>query len=218
MDAFATEREKMVAEQIARRGVVNTRVLAAMRKVPRHSFVPMDMQGSAYEDYPLPIGLGQTISQPYIVGLMSQLLQLEGDETVLEIGTGSGYQTAVLAELAKDVHSIEVLRDLSEKASSVLNELGYENIHLHVGDGCRGWAEAAPYQGVLVTAAAPKPPQALLDQLAQGGMLVIPVGSRGSQTLQVWEKVRGGFSHEDIIPVAFVPLRGEGGWHEMDWI
>jgi protein-L-isoaspartate(D-aspartate) O-methyltransferase len=218
MDTFATEREKMVAEQIARRGVANTRVLAAMSKVPRHSFVPKDMQGSAYEDYPLPIGLGQTISQPYIVGLMSQLLQLEGDENILEIGTGSGYQTAVLAELAKDVHSIEVLRDLSEKASTILSDLGYENIHLHVGDGSLGWAEAAPYQGILVTAAAPKPPQDLLDQLAPGGRLVIPVGSRGSQTLQVWEKVPGGFSHEDIIPVAFVPLRGEGGWHEMDWI
>ena len=207
----------MVSEQIVRRGVTSPRVLDAMRSVPRHRFVPTESQAYAYDDYPLPIGQGQTISQPYIVALMTQLLQLQGNEVVLEIGTGSGYQAAVLASIAKTVHSVEMLPELSGKAAKILGELGYSNIHLHVGDGSQGWPKAAPYLGILVTAAAPKPPQALLDQLADGGRLVIPVGDRGSQVLQVWEKVKGGWSYEDIIPVAFVPLRGKEGWNKGEW-
>jgi len=216
-DELNQARELMVSEQITRRGVTSPRVLEAMRSVPRDRFVPEDSQAYAYDDYPLPIGQGQTISQPYIVALMTQLLQLEGNEVVLEIGTGSGYQAAVLASIAKTVHSVELLPELSERAARILGELGYLNIHLHAGDGSQGWPKTAPYQGILVTAAAPKPPQALLDQLAEGGRLVIPVGDRGNQELQVWEKVKGDFSHEDIIPVAFVPLRGKEGWHEGQW-
>jgi protein-L-isoaspartate(D-aspartate) O-methyltransferase len=216
-DEFEQARELMVSEQIARRGVTAPRVLTAMRSVPRHCFVPTESQSFAYDDYPIPIGQGQTISQPYIVALMTQLLQLEGDETVLEIGTGSGYQAAILASVAKTVHSVEMLPELSDRAARILGELDFHNIHLHVGDGSQGWPKAAPYQGILVTAAAPKPPQALLDQLADGGRLVIPVGGRGSQVLQVWEKVKAGFSREDIIPVAFVPLRGKSGWHDGEW-
>jgi protein-L-isoaspartate(D-aspartate) O-methyltransferase len=214
---FIESRQRMVSEQIVRRGVSSLKVLDALRSVPRHRFVPPESQAYAYDDFPLPIGQGQTISQPYIVALMTQLLQLEGEETVLEIGTGSGYQAAVLASIAKIVHSIEMLAELSEKAARILVELDFHNIHLHVGDGSLGWPKAAPYQGILVTAAAPKPPQALLDQLANGGRLVIPVGDRGSQVLQVWEKVKGGWDHEDIVPVAFVPLRGKEGWHDRDW-
>ena len=216
-DELNQARELMVSEQIARRGVTSPRVLEAMRSVPRHRFVPEDSQAYAYDDYPLPIGQGQTISQPYIVALMTQLLQLEGNEVVLEIGTGSGYQAAVLASIAKTVHSVEMLPELSERAARILSELGYSNILLHVADGSLGWPTAAPYQGILVTAAAPKPPQALLDQLAEGGRIVIPVGDRGNQVLQVWENANGGFSHEDIIPVAFVPLRGKEGWHGGQW-
>jgi len=214
---FEEAREWMVSAQIARRGVNAPQVLDAMRSIPRHRFVPDESQAYAYDDTPIPIGQGQTISQPYIVALMTQLLQLQGDEVVLEIGTGSGYQAAVLASIAKTVHTVEMLPELFERASRILGELGYSNILLHGGDGSQGWPKASPYQGILVTAAAPKPPQALLDQLADGGRLVIPVGSRGSQVLQVWEKVKGGFSHEDILPVTFVPLRGKSGWHDGEW-
>lgn len=216
-DEFARARELMVSEQIARRGVTAPLVLATMRSVPRHFFVPRESQLYAYEDYPLPIGQGQTISQPYIVALMTQLLELEGDELVLEIGTGSGYQTAILASIVKTVHSVEIVPELADQAARILGELDFHNIHLHVGDGSQGWPKAAPYQGILVTAAAPQPPQALLDQLAEGSKLVIPVGGQGSQVLQVWERVQAGFNHEDIIPVAFVPLRGKAGWRDGDW-
>jgi protein-L-isoaspartate(D-aspartate) O-methyltransferase len=216
-DEFEHIRELMVSNQIARRGVDAPRVLEAMRSVPRHRFVPSESQNYAYDDFPIPIGQGQTISQPYIVALMTQLLQLEGDEKVLEIGTGSGYQAAILASLAKTVHTVEMLPELSERADKILAELGFSNIHMHIGDGSLGWPKAAPYHGILVTAAAPKLPQALLDQLSENGKLVIPVGDRGSQVLQVWERVQAGFNHEDIIPVAFVPLRGESGWHDGDW-
>jgi protein-L-isoaspartate(D-aspartate) O-methyltransferase len=216
-DEFEHIRELMVSDQIARRGVIAPRVLEAMRSVPRDRFVPIESQAYAYADYPIPIGQGQTISQPYIVALMTQLLQLEGDETVLEIGTGSGYQAAILASIARTVHTVEMLPELSERADKILAELGFSNIHLHVGDGSLGWPKNAPYQGILVTAAAPKPPQALLDQLKEGKRLVIPVGDRGSQVLQVWERFQEGFNHEDIIPVAFVPLRGKSGWQNGDW-
>jgi len=216
-DEFQQARELMVAEQMVRRGITDPRVLDAMRRVPRHRFVPEESQAYAYADFPIPIGQGQTISQPYIVALMTQLLQLQGHEVVLEIGTGSGYQAAVLASIAKTIHSVELLPELSERVGRTFGELGYTNLFLHLGDGSQGWPQAAPYEGILVTAAAPQPSQALLDQLAEDGRLVIPVGNRGSQVLQVWEKVPGGFTHEDILPVTFVPLRGKSGWQVGEW-
>ena len=173
---YAEARAAMVAGQLKARDINDGRVLAAMGKVPRHLFLPPDLAPLAYGDHPLPIGGGQTISQPYIVALMTSLLSLEGNETVLEIGTGSGYQAAVLGDLAKNVHTIERHAPLAQRANQILTTLGYTNIFCHTGDGTQGWPEAAPYQGILVTAAAPSPPQPLLDQLADGGKLVIPVG------------------------------------------
>ncbi len=216
-DPFISLREKMVIEQIAHRGLRSPRLLEAFRRVPRHYFVPPDCQKNAYDDGPLPIGIGQTISQPYIVALMTSLLALEGGETVLEIGTGSGYQAAVLAELAKTVHTIERHAPLAEKASEILSKLGYTNVFVHTGDGTRGWPDTGPYQGILVTAAAPCPPQPLLDQLAEGGKLVIPVGDHYGQDLQVWERQGNKFEPDSIIPVMFVPLRGEFGWKDEEW-
>ncbi len=216
-DPFTLLREKMVSEQIARRGLRSPRLLKAFLKVPRHYFVPQDCQKNAYDDGPLPIGVGQTISQPFIVALMTSLLALEGNETVLEIGTGSGYQAAILAEMAKNVHTIERHTQLAERASQALAMLGYANIFVHSGDGTRGWPDSAPYQGILVTAAAPSPPQPLLDQLADGGKLVIPVGDHYGQDLQVWERHGDKFVPESITPVVFVPLRGEFGWKDEEW-
>ncbi len=216
-DPFTTLREKMVSEQIARRGLQAPRLLEAFRRVPRHYFVPPECQKNAYDDGPLPIGNGQTISQPYIVALMTSLLALKGDENVLEIGTGSGYQAAILAGLAKTVHTIERHASLAERASETLSRLGYTNIYVHTGDGTRGWPDANPYQGILVTAASPSPPQPLLDQLAEGGRLVIPVGDHYGQDLQVWERHGNKFEPESIIPVMFVPLRGEFGWKDEEW-
>jgi protein-L-isoaspartate(D-aspartate) O-methyltransferase len=212
MDPYEPERMRMVEEQIARRGLAEPRLLAAMRAVPRHRFVPPDELEWAYSDGPLPIGHGQTISQPYIVALMTNLLRLAPTARVLEVGTGSGYQAAILAKMAAEVHTVEVIPELAHQAERVLAELGLANVHVHVGDGSLGWLEAAPYDGILVAAAAPDVPPPLLDQLAEDGRLVLPVGSRGFQELQVWER-RGGHLHcERGIPVAFVPLRGEHGW------
>ena len=202
----------MVSEQIVARGVRTPPVLAAMQRVPRHRFVPPDDQAYAYSDGALPIGRGQTISQPYIVALMTDLLHLSGGERVLEIGTGSGYQAAVLGELAAEVHTLELLPELAERASRTLAELGYTTVHVHTGDGSLGWPGAAPYAGILVAAAAPGVPQPLLDQLAEGGRLVLPVGDRSMQYLEVWQRCGGEFVSERNIPVAFVPLRGEHGW------
>ena len=202
----------MVSEQIVARGVRTPPVLAAMQRVPRHRFVPPDDQAYAYSDGALPIGRGQTISQPYIVALMTDLLHLSGGERVLEIGTGSGYQAAVLGELAAEVHTLELLPELAERASRTLAELGYTTVHVHTGDGSLGWPAAAPYAGILVAAAAPGVPQPLLDQLAEGGRLVLPVGDRSMQYLEVWQRCGGEFVSERNIPVAFVPLRGEHGW------
>jgi protein-L-isoaspartate(D-aspartate) O-methyltransferase len=207
----------MVENQIARRGLHNPRLLEAFRKVPRHCFIPEDCRKNAYDDGPLPIGLQQTISQPYIVALMTNLLQLEGDENVLEVGTGSGYQAAILAELARTVHTLERHPALAEHAAATLRELGYTSVFCHAGDGCLGWPLAAPFQGILVTAAAPTPPPPLLDQLADGGKLVIPVGDHYGQDLQVWERHGSHFEPETIIPVMFVPLRGAHGWSEQAW-
>lgn len=214
MDEYFEQRQAMVTYQIERRGVHDERVLAAMRSVPRHEFVPADMRGSAYEDYPLPIGLGQTISQPYIVALMTELLRLKGSENVLEIGTGSGYQAAVLSVLAKRVHSIERHADLAKRAKEKLSQLGYINVCVKCADGTLGYPDAAPYEGILVTAAAPRAPKPLLEQLTEGGRLVIPVGRWGTQILQVWTKSGDGFESEDVLPVAFVLLKGAFGWKD----
>ena len=217
LEPLESLRFEMVENQIARRGLRSPRLIEAFRKVPRHSFVPLEYQKNAYDDGPLPIGLGQTISQPYIVALMTNLLQLEGNETVLEIGTGSGYQAAILGELARTVHSIERSLTLADCASQLLAELGYTNISCHCSDGSLGWSAAAPYQGILVTAAAPTPPQPLLDQLADEGKLVIPVGNHFGQELQLWQRHGSRFEPETIIPVTFVPLRGIYGWTDEDW-
>ncbi len=212
MDPYERERLRMVEEQIARRGLRDPRLLTALRTVPRHRFVPPEELDWAYSDGPLPIGHGQTISQPYIVALMTDLLHLAPTGRVLEVGTGSGYQAAILGKMAAEVHTVEVIPELARQAEKVLAELGFANVWVHRGDGSLGWPEAAPYDGILVAAAAPDVPPPLLDQLAEGGRLVLPVGSRGFQELQVWER-RGGKLHcERGIPVAFVPLRGEYGW------
>ena len=211
-DDYARQREKMVREQIERRGVRDPQVLDAMRKVPRHLFVPKDQRRWAYSDGALPLALGQTISQPYIVALMTELLHLQGGETVLEIGTGSGYQAAVLAQIAGQVHTVERLPELAARARGLLASLGIENVTIHVGDGTLGLPEFAPYQGILVTAAAPKTPSALLAQLDEGARLVIPVGGRRSQSIEIWQKQGERYTRETHIPVAFVPLIGEDGW------
>lgn len=217
-EAFYTqERLRMVVEQIEARDIYDERVLEAMRKVPRHRFVPPEHWHLAYADCPLPIGQGQTISQPYIVSLMSELLMLDGNEVVLEIGTGSGYQAAILSLLARKVYTIERHRPLATQAAKVLAELGLNNVHVHIGDGTLGWPEHAPYDGVIATAAAPRVPKPLLEQLADGGRLVIPVGGRGGQYLERWLRQGEKFVHEQGVPVAFVPLLGEYGWQETSW-
>jgi protein-L-isoaspartate(D-aspartate) O-methyltransferase len=205
----AAARARMVETQIVARGVRDPRVLAAMRKVPRHLFVEEGERGSAYEDHPLPIGGKQTISQPYIVALMSELLNLGPESRVLEIGTGSGYQSAVLGELSKEVYSIEIIPELANAASEKLKALGYTNVFVRQGDGYRGWPEKAPFDGIIVTAAPPRIPEPLIDQLATGGRMVIPVGGF-FQELKVFTKgPDGGVSEKDIIPVRFVPMTGE---------
>lgn len=211
---FAAQREDMVRRQLASRNIRDPRVLDAFRAVPRHRFVPRRERHFAYEDRPLRIGQGQTISQPYIVALMTQLLELSGDERVLEIGTGSGYQAALLAHLAAEVHTIERHSELAESAQAVLADLGLDNVHIHVGDGSLGWPEAAPYEAIVATAAAPSAPQPLLDQLADGGRLVLPVGDGRRQVLQRWRKEGERFEHDDVAPVAFVPLIGKAGWQD----
>lgn len=216
-DSYLQERERMVTDQLQRRGIRDEHVLSAMRAVPRHRFVPEEHRHLAYADGPLPIGQGQTISQPYIVALMTQLLQLAGDEEVLEIGTGSGYQAAVLSHLAQTVHTVEQHGELANRARWVMEALGIENVRVHVGDGSSGWPESAPYQGIISTAAAPQVPKPFLAQLADGGRLVLPVGGRDGQLLQVWHREGDQFDRETIAPVAFVPLRGEHGWGEDDW-
>lgn len=210
-------RMEMVRDQIEARGVREPRLLEALRSLPRHLFVPPNLLEFAYEDRPLPIGEGQTISQPYIVALMTDLLELEGGESVLEIGTGSGYQAALLGMLAGSVHSVERHAGLAERARGALAGLNLGNVHVHDGDGSLGWPEAAPYQGILVTAAAPKAPPPLLDQLAEGGVLVLPVGSRQEQSLQRLRKLGQHIQVEFILPVAFVPLRGVYGFQEDQW-
>jgi len=209
---YTIKRERMVAEQIARRGLREPRLLSAFKHVPRHLFVPEESCELAYDDGPLPIGFSQTISQPYIVALMTDMLCLTGVEKVLEIGTGSGYQAGILSLLAAEVHTIEFIPELAEQAERILKINHHTNIHFHVGDGSLGWPDSAPYEGILVTAAAPSVPQTLLEQLSNGGRLVLPVGSLGFQELELWQRKGNDFEQKVITTVAFVPLRGKHGW------
>jgi protein-L-isoaspartate(D-aspartate) O-methyltransferase len=202
---WAQYRRQMVEDQIRARGVRDRRVLEAMRKVERHLFVPADLRHLAYEDFPLPIGEGQTISQPYIVALMTELLTLKGTERILEIGTGSGYQAAILAELVKEVYTIEIMEPLARQSEILFRKLNYRNIKVKLGDGFLGWPELSPFDGIIVTCAPDKIPSPLLEQLAEGGRLVIPVGTL-RQELKLVRKVKGRIQEEDIIPVRFVPM------------
>jgi protein-L-isoaspartate(D-aspartate) O-methyltransferase len=211
-DEFAERRERMVETQLRSRGIVDERVLEAMRRVPRHLFIPPGEVDNAYGDYPVAIGHGQTISQPYIVAFMTEALALPEGACVLDVGTGSGYQTAVLAEIAKDVYSIEVVPEHAERAAKVLRELGYVKVHVRTGDGYGGWPEAAPFDGILVAAAPDHVPQPLIDQLKIGRRLVVPVG-RWDQDLLVLERTEVGVREVERLPVRFVPLvrsPGEG--------
>lgn len=202
---FEAERREMVEVQIKGRGVRDKKVLDAMLKVPRHLFVPEQMKELAYGDEPLPIGEGQTISQPYIVAYMTETLKLTGREKVLEIGTGSGYQTAILAELAKEVYTVELIPELSRRAQRVLKELGYQNIHFNIGDGTRGWPENAPYDAILVSAAPAAVPRNLIEQLKENGRMIIPVGT-DYQELVLIRKLKEGWEEQKLIAVRFVPL------------
>ena len=209
-DVYIGSREDMVAQQIIGRGISDPAVLASMRSVPRHLFVPFELINHAYNDNPLPIGLGQTISQPYIVALMTESLDLEPGMRVLEIGTGSGYQAAILAEMGMDVYTIEIVPELADSASQRLADLGYTNIHTLAADGYFGWEEYAPFDRIIVTAAPDHLPQPLARQLVQGGRLVIPIGPVGAfQTLWLFEKVEGELKATNLGGVSFVPLTGE---------
>ncbi|TKJ29180.1 protein-L-isoaspartate O-methyltransferase [bacterium (candidate division B38) B3_B38] len=205
-------REYMVNTQIKARGIYDSKVLAAMLKVPRHEFVPQDMRPYAYEDRPLPIGEGQTISQPYMVALMTQCLELEGSERILEIGAGSGYQAAILAEIATSVCTIERFSSLLQRAREVLDRLGYINYEARVGDGTLGWEEKAPFNGIMVTAGAPDVPPSLLEQLADKGRLVIPIGPERYQTLYKIVKKGKKIKRDFVTYCSFVPLIGKEGW------
>ena len=198
--------------QLEQRGIRDPRVLEAMARVPRHRFVDTALRSRAYDDHALPIGAGQTISQPYMVALMTEALKLAGDEKILEIGTGSGYQTAVLAEFTPRLFSIERNAELARAAAARLTELGYSNVILKTGDGSLGWPEHAPFDRIVVTAGAPDLPPPLFDQLAEGGLLVIPIGDRESQQLEVVTKDRGRALSRRLIECAFVPLLGKEGW------
>lgn len=212
-DNYAAAREWMVESQIRRRGITDPRVLRAMRTVPRHLFVPRDLWDQAYNDYPLPIGEGQTISQPYIVALMTEALELTGTEKVLEVGAGSGYQAAILAELAKEVYTIERIPELARHAEKILKQLGYRNVQVIVGDGTKGWKPQAPYDAIIVTAGAPQVPGPLVEQLALGGRLVIPVGDQYSQSLtRIRRTMKGDLKTEYLGGCRFVKLIGEYGW------
>ncbi|HUH98169.1 MAG TPA: protein-L-isoaspartate(D-aspartate) O-methyltransferase [Anaerolineales bacterium] len=209
---FGRARRLMVEEQIAQRGLRDPRLLAVFEKVPRHIFVPDEYRDAAYSDGPLPIGFGQTISQPYIVALMTSLLELTGDERVLEVGTGSGYQAAILSYLAGEVYTIELIPDLMARAATRFRELAIANLHCQVGDGSLGWLAGAPYRGIIVTAAAREIPKSLLGQLTDGGRLVLPVETNHLQVLEVWMRHGSGFARRTIAHVAFVHLRGKYGW------
>lgn len=208
-----------MVRRLEAQGITDQKVLEVMRRIPRHLFIPNALWDHAYADHPVPIDRGQTISQPYIVALMTQALQLEKSDRVLEIGTGSGYQTAILAELAKHVYTIERFPELSEKAKKLLTEAGYTNISFLVGDGTLGWPEEAPFDKIIVTAAAPEVPKALVEQLSERGRLVIPVGGRQVQTLLALTKEGGKLRREELCACSFLPLVGKEGWpDEETWL
>ena len=209
---YTAERRVMIRTQLQRRGITDRRVLQAMRAVPRHVFVPPEWRHEAYSDRPLPIADDQTISQPYMVAIMTQSLVLQGHEHVLEVGTGSGYQAAVLSRLAAQVYTIEYFPALAERARVILQHLGYANVQVRTGDGGLGLPAYAPYHGILVAAAAPHVPQPLLTQLAEGGRLVIPVGSVTSQELLIITRHGDDYAQERSVPCRFVPLLGQEGW------
>jgi protein-L-isoaspartate(D-aspartate) O-methyltransferase len=206
---FAPERQRMVQQQLMARGINDERVLAAMSKVPREEFVPADEKASSYTDQPLPIGQGQTISQPYVVAFMTEQLRLSKSDRVLEIGTGSGYQAAILAELAAEVYTIEIIEPLAKTADATLQRLDYKNVHVKAGDGYKGWREHAPFDAITVTCAPDHVPQPLIDQLKEGGRMIIPVGGFGDQQLYFLEKKNGELQRRAILPVRFVPMTGE---------
>jgi protein-L-isoaspartate(D-aspartate) O-methyltransferase len=208
-------RDAMIQTQLERRGMRDARVLAAMRTVPRHAFVPADLQMQAYEDAPLPIGGGQTISQPYMVAVMSAALKLRGDERVLEVGSGCGYQAAVLAKLAREVVTVEYRADLAAATSARLAEMHCDNIHVHCGDGTLGLPELAPFDAILVAAGAPASPPPLLEQLGESGRMVIPIGSFTDQELQLLERRRDTFQTTVLDTCRFVPLIGAHGWKDL---
>jgi len=206
--ALARAREEMVASQIAARGVRDPKTLAALREVPRHLFVPRESRAQAYDDHPIPIGHGQTISQPYIVAFMTEAAGLRGGETVLEVGTGSGYQAAVLARIAARVYTIEIVAPLAEASAALLKGLGYANVSVRAGDGYLGWPEAAPFDAILVTAAAPRIPEPLKQQLKDGGRLVVPVGDEWQELVVVTRRGER-FEERRVLPVRFVPMTGK---------
>jgi len=210
-DSFAGQRQRMVDEQIAARGrdVKDPRVLHALATVPRHEFIPPESRALAYSDRPLPIGFDQTISQPYIVAFMTEQLHPQPAHRVLEIGTGSGYQAAVLSMLVADVYTIEIVEPLAKRAAADLERLGYRNVHVRAGDGYRGWPDAAPFDAIIVTCAPNHVPQPLVEQLKEGGRIVIPVGEFGAQRLFVLEKMKGGLEERAVLPVSFVPMTGD---------
>lgn len=212
MENLESLRREMVGTQLIARGISAPRVLEAFRKVPRHAFVPENIRSSAYDDCALPIGEGQTISQPYMVAIMTELLKLKGGEEVLEIGTGSGYQTAILSMLCKKVYTMERIKALAQRAENILHRLGYNNVEYIVGDGTEGYLPQAPYDGILVTAGCPEIPAPLIEQLSEGGRLVVPVGERHLQTLTVLTKEKGKTRTEESIGCVFVPLIGKFGW------
>jgi len=211
---YGRDAERMIREQLIPRGIQDSRVLEAMQKVPRDRFVPGRLKAEAYADHPLPVGYDQTISQPYIVALMTEALELTGEESTLELGTGSGYQAAILAELSGTVYTIDRLKPLVDQAKQTLDELGYKNIVYKVGDGTKGWAGHAPYDAIMVTAGAPDLPQPLIDQLAQGGRLIIPVGNRFSQELIKVMRDGDRLRKRSFGGCRFVALMGEYGWHD----
>jgi protein-L-isoaspartate(D-aspartate) O-methyltransferase len=209
---FDRQRQWMVEHQLREWGIYDPQVLDVMGRVPRERFVPESQRDAAYYDGALPIGEGQTISQPFVVAHMTEMLRLQGAEKVLEVGTGSGYQAAVLALLAREVHTVERISSLAARAHTVLNELGITNVHLHIGDGSQGWPAAAPYDAILVACASPQVPPPLIEQLADGGRMAIPVGPRGLQELVLVTKTGDKVTQQNRAPVAFVPMVGEFGW------
>lgn len=212
MKDFSLSREQMIKEQLLPRGIKDNLVLRAFREVPRELFIHDKFYNSAYSDHPLPIGEGQTISQPYIVALMTEKLSLDNNDRVLEIGTGSGYQAAILAKICKEVYSVERFPRLAENAKNILDNLGLDNIKIKVADGTLGWNDYAPYDGILVTASAPEVPNPLIKQLKEGGRLLIPVGGMGTQTLLRLRKIKDQIETEEICGCMFVPLFGKFGW------